>query len=53
MGRTLRGDRLRDLRRDPTEWNFADRGGRWSLGDAQGKFALAQRRPVRTYSSSA
>lgn len=34
--------RLRELRRDPAEWNFADRGGRWSLGGAQGKFALAQ-----------
>jgi serine/threonine-protein kinase HipA len=35
--------RLRELRRDPAEWNFADHGGRWSLGGAQGKFALAQR----------
>lgn len=35
--------RLRELRRDPAEWNFADQGGRWSLGGGQGKFALAQR----------
>lgn len=35
--------RLRELRRDPADWNFADRGGRWSLGGAQGKFALTQR----------
>ena len=35
--------RLRELRRDPAQWNFADHGGRWSLGGAQGKFALAQR----------
>ena len=35
--------RLRELRRDPADWNFADHGGRWSLGGAQGKFALARR----------
>jgi len=35
--------RLRGLRRDPAAWNFADHGGRWSLGGAQGKFALARR----------
>jgi serine/threonine-protein kinase HipA len=34
--------RLRALRQDDTEWNFKDHGGRWSLGGAQGKFALAR-----------
>ena len=29
--------RLRELRRDPADWNFADHGGRWSLGGAQGE----------------
>jgi serine/threonine-protein kinase HipA len=40
--------RLRALRRDDTEWNFKDHGGRWSLGGAQGKFALA-RKPDGTW----
>ncbi|MDN5744296.1 MAG: type II toxin-antitoxin system HipA family toxin [Nocardioidaceae bacterium] len=35
--------RLESLRRDATLWNIDDHGGRWSLGGAQGKFALAQR----------
>lgn len=36
-------ERLRALRQDDTEWNFKDHGGRWSLGGAQGKFALARK----------
>lgn len=35
--------RLESLRRDATLWNVDHHGGRWSLGGAQGKFALAQR----------
>lgn len=34
--------RLRELRRDPSDWNIEDTGGRWSLGGAQGKFALSR-----------
>ncbi|UUW90622.1 type II toxin-antitoxin system HipA family toxin [Pimelobacter simplex] len=34
--------RLASLRRDVTSWNADDHGGRWSLGGAQGKFALAR-----------
>ncbi len=34
--------RLRALRQDDTAWNFGTHGGRWSLGGAQGKFALAR-----------
>lgn len=40
--------RLRALRRDDSAWDFANHGGRWSLGGAQGKFALA-RRPDGTW----
>jgi serine/threonine-protein kinase HipA len=29
------------VRADAAAWNFAERGGRWSLGGQQGKFALA------------
>ncbi len=33
---------LRELRRDDAAWAFAQHGGRFSLGGAQGKFALAR-----------
>lgn len=33
---------LRELRRDTAAWAFAQHGGRFSLGGAQGKFALAR-----------
>jgi serine/threonine-protein kinase HipA len=36
-------DHLRQLRRDPTAWSFADHGGQFSLAGAQSKFALALR----------
>lgn len=31
---------IRTLRGDAAAWDFAERGGRWSLGGQQGKFAL-------------
>jgi len=34
-------EHLRLLRRDSAAWDFPERGGRWSLGGQQGKFALA------------
>lgn len=33
---------IRTLRGDAAAWDFAEKGGRWSLGGQQGKFALAQ-----------
>ncbi len=33
---------IRALRRDEAAWDFPQRGGRWSLGGQQGKFALAR-----------
>lgn len=37
-------EHLAALRDDATAWNTEDHGGHWSLGGAQGKFALAQQR---------
>lgn len=34
--------RLRGLRADSATWNIETTGGRWSLGGAQGKFALSR-----------
>lgn len=33
---------IRTLRGDAAAWDFAERGGRWSLGGQQGKFALTR-----------
>ncbi|AXE39702.1 type II toxin-antitoxin system HipA family toxin [Acidipropionibacterium virtanenii] len=33
---------IRTLRADDAAWDFEERGGRWSLGGQQGKFALAR-----------
>ena len=33
---------IRVLRGDAAAWDFAERGGRWSLGGQQGKFALTR-----------
>ena len=33
---------IRTLRGDAAAWDFAERGGRWSLAGQQGKFALAR-----------
>jgi serine/threonine-protein kinase HipA len=36
------GLHIRRLRADAAAWDFPERGGRWSLGGQQGKFALAR-----------
>ena len=42
VGDTQIAEHLRLLRQDSAAWDFPERGGRWSLGGQQGKFALAK-----------